>query len=198
LLAGDYPTLTLAIAGDGPLRESLATQASALGIAGRVHLLGHRPDVQALYDAADVFTLPSLYEAMPYALLEAMSAGLPVVATNVSGVPEVVLPGCTGTLVPPANAHALAAALRPLLDSPGLREQMGRAGRERVLRDFNERETMPRTIDVYRDMLRNRTGRSGLGRTRPGLSSGPVAGFERDADSPLDSSGNARQPAWSN
>lgn len=154
LLVAESRDVYLVLAGGGPLRERLEEQAQRLGLAERVRFAGHRRDVQEVYDALDVFVLPSLCEALGYALLEAMATGLPAVASRVDGVPEVVVHGETGVLVPPRNARALAAALRPLLDSRELRQQWGRAGRQRVCDHFNEAGMVRRTLTVYRELLR--------------------------------------------
>lgn len=153
LLAPRYAGLTVAVVGQGPLRQTLAVQASRLGIADRVHFLGFCRDVQQVYDGLDIFVLPSLCEALPYALLEAMATGLPAVGTRVGGVPEMIVPGESGFLVPARSAPALADALRPLLDAPQLRQSMGQAGRERVIRHFDEQTMVRRTIQIYREML---------------------------------------------
>jgi glycosyltransferase involved in cell wall biosynthesis len=118
------------IVGDGPQRSFLE------GIEG-VELLGERDDVPALLAQANVFVLTSLSEGMPISVLEAMAAGLPVVATAVGGVPEIVVDGETGFLVPVEDAEAVAAALTRLLDDRSLRERMGAAGRRRAERDFD-------------------------------------------------------------
>src|SRR5207302_1086565 len=128
------------IAGTGPLRESLEQQGARLGLGGEARFLGFQPDVQLCLDALDVFAMPSRCEALPYALLEAIATELPAVGTAVGGVPEVIVPGETGFLVPSRNTQALAAALRPLLESADLRRRFGKAGRERVVQHFNERE----------------------------------------------------------
>jgi glycosyltransferase involved in cell wall biosynthesis len=152
------PPVMLALAGDGPLLQSLQTRAGELGIADRVRLLGFCGDVRPVYDALDIFVLSSLCEALPYALLEAMAARLPTIGTRVGGVPEIIVEGETGLIVPPRDANALAAALRRLTESQDLRQRMGEAGRERVVRHFNEREMVRQTLDLYRDLLR-RPGR---------------------------------------
>jgi len=154
-LTGEYPRLHLVLAGDGPLRETLTKQASDLGISEEVHFIGFCSDVQPVLDAADIFVLPSLWEALPYSLLEAMAASLPVVGTRVAGVPEVILHQVTGFLVPSQDGHALAAALRPLLNSPELRSRMGHAARDRVVRHFNEKDTIQQTLRIYRDLLKD-------------------------------------------
>jgi glycosyltransferase involved in cell wall biosynthesis len=114
------------VAGDGPQETFLS------GIPG-VHLLGERDDVPALLAQGDLFVLSTLSEGMPIAVLEAMAAGLPVVASAVGGIPEIVVDGETGLLVPPGNDPApLAAAIRELLGDPERRRRMGEAGRRRV------------------------------------------------------------------
>jgi glycosyltransferase involved in cell wall biosynthesis len=159
-LAPRYPRLLLVLAGTGPLRDELVEQASRLGIGGRVRFLGFVNDVQPVFDALDVFALSSLCEALPYALLEAMATELPVVGTRVGGVPEVIGEGETGFVVPSQNAEAVAGALTPILDSSDLRQRMGKAGRDRVVRHFHERDMVRRTLDLYRDLL----GSSGTSR----------------------------------
>jgi glycosyltransferase involved in cell wall biosynthesis len=153
ILLPNHPRLVVAIAGQGPLRESLEQRAARLNIAGRVRFLGFRPDVADVYAAIDIFALPSVCEALPYTLLDAMAAELPVVATTVGGVPEVVVQGETGYLVPPRNPRALAAALARLLTSPRLRNQLGAAARDRVTRQFDERQMVDKTLGLYRQLL---------------------------------------------
>ncbi len=153
LLAPDCPRLVLAIAGTGPLAESLAGQAAARGLRQRVVLLGYCQDVDQFLDACDVFVLSSLSEALPFALLEAMSHELPVVGTRVGGVPEVIVQGETGLLVPPRDASGLAAAIAPLVDRPDLRQKLGSAGRERIVAHFHEADMVRRTVDMYQHLL---------------------------------------------
>ena len=153
-LRPEFPGLVVVIAGDGPLRAALQAEADRLGLGGSVRLLGFQADVQAVLDTLDVFALPSLCEALPYALLEAMATELPAVGSTVGGVPEVIAPGATGLLVPPRDPAALAAALRTLLADADLRSRMGRAGRTRVVEKFHERDMVRQTIDVYRKVAR--------------------------------------------
>ncbi|MGA2065032.1 MAG: glycosyltransferase family 4 protein [Thermoguttaceae bacterium] len=155
LLRQEFPKANVVLAGSGPLREKLESRAAALGLADRVVFLGQCADVDPVFDAADVFVLPSLSEALGFALLEAMAHELPAVGTRVGGVPEVLVPEETGFLVPPRDAAALAAALRPLLSSAELRSRMGQAGHQRVLQHFREDEMVRKTIDIYRQMLHN-------------------------------------------
>lgn len=155
LLSKTRPDVMLVLAGEGPLRAELEQLAEERGIAMRVHFTGLLDDVQPVYDAADIFALSSRWEGLPFVLLEAMAAGLPAVATRVSGVPEVVSHGETGLLIPPESPGALATALGTLLDSPPLRRSMGSAGALRVSQQYNEREMLRRTIDIYEELLAN-------------------------------------------
>ncbi len=109
-----------------------------------------------LLDAADVFVLPSRHEGMPLVLLEAMDAGLPVVATRVIGSEEVVAEGVTGLLVPAEDPSSLAAALSRLLAEPRLRERFGRAGRDRYEALFTSARMAAQTEAVYRQVLQAR------------------------------------------
>jgi glycosyltransferase involved in cell wall biosynthesis len=152
-LAAEYPNLFIALAGDGPLRQALERQAANLGLANRVCFLGYRQDIRQVYEALDIFAMPSRCEALPYALLEAMTVQLPAVASNVGGIPEVILQGDTGFLTAVDDHPALAAALKALLDNPPLRQQMGRAARQRAIHYFSEREMVARTIELYRRLL---------------------------------------------
>jgi len=132
-LAASRPRLHLALGGIGSLRESLEAEARELGVADRVHFLGVRLDMPSLLRAADIFVLPSNWEGLPMIVLEALGARCPIVATSVGGVPSAVRDGETGTLVPPQNPDALAAALATMLDYPD--EAARRAGNGRRLFD---------------------------------------------------------------
>jgi glycosyltransferase involved in cell wall biosynthesis len=129
---GRYPHAKAVICGEGALRPDLERQIGELGLESRVRLVGNRNDVGKFLASADVFVLPSRWEGLPVALLEAMGAGLPVVATRVEGVEEVVEDERQGLLIPPEDAEALAAALLQLIGDPQLRKQMGEAGRTRI------------------------------------------------------------------
>jgi len=124
----------LAIAGDGEHRAALERKAGELRIAGAVDFLGRRSaaEVRGLLAGARALVVPSVYEGMPLVVLEAMEMGVPVVASRVSGIPEVVLDGETGWLVPPEVPEALAAALREVLDEPAEARRRGAAGRRRL------------------------------------------------------------------
>jgi len=153
LLRASYPNAVVALAGTGPSRSQLEDLASRLAVSDRVVFLGFRSDINELLDACDLLVMPSLSETLGYALLEAMAHGLPTVGTTVGGIPEVILPMETGLLVPPRHPVALATAIKLLLDSADLRERLGRAGRERVIKHFQEADMVRKTLDVYRQML---------------------------------------------
>ncbi len=152
-LAERFPHLAVVIVGGGYLADDLARQAAELGVAEFLHLPGHRTDARMLLDAADVFVLPSRQEGMPLAALEAMDAGLPLVATDVIGTAEVVAHGETGTLVPPQDPPSLAEALAELLADPDLRQRYARAGHRRYVERFTAQRMAEDTLRVYEDVL---------------------------------------------
>lgn len=129
LIRRTRPQAELHVVGDGPDRETLERQIGELGLDGAVRLLGLRDDVPELLSRAACFVLASDYEGCPLAVIEAMAAGVPVVATGVGGVPELVADRESGLLVGPGDAPALAAAIEALLSDPARARQMGEAGR---------------------------------------------------------------------
>jgi len=133
------PALKLSIVGDGPLLPAVREQVAALGLQDAVWLPGARADIGALLHGFSVFVLPSLAEGTPVSMLEAMACGLPVVASNVGGIPEVVDDGVQGLLVPVGDADALAAALGRYAGDAALRAAHGGAGRARVEERFSMR-----------------------------------------------------------
>lgn len=142
----------LAIVGDGPERAALERLAQELGIGGRVAFLGERRDTPELLNAFDLYSLTSISEGMNLTLLEAMASGLPVVATGVGGNTEIVREGETGYLVPSADADAMQQRLRRLVLDSAQRARMGSAGRERVLRDFDQQVMMRHYLSLYRSV----------------------------------------------
>jgi glycosyltransferase involved in cell wall biosynthesis len=147
------PDVRLLIVGDGDLRDALEDRARAFGLAESVTFAGHRDDIPQILAALDVFTLPSRWEGLPNAVLEAMAAGLPVVATHVGGVPELVVDAETGLLVPPQDPAALSRALLTLLENSDLRREMGRAGRDRVRACFSIDRMVQDTAQLYDTLL---------------------------------------------
>ena len=142
------------IVGQGGLREELEAQAAQLGIAAQVRFLGHREDVRDLLSILDLFVLPSLSEGMPLALLEAMAAGVPAIATRVGGTTEVIDDGRTGTLVAPGDSRVLAAAITTLLENPRLAKELGQAARQAVAARFSLAGMVQAYERVYSELTR--------------------------------------------
>lgn len=154
LLRAEFPRMCVAIAGAGPLQSELEGQIERLGLSGVVRLVGFQRDVQVVLDALDVFAMPSLCETLGYAMLEAMASELPVVGSAVGGIPEVIVEGETGFVVPSRQSARLAQQLRTLLLNDELRQRMGVAGRQRVTQHFHERDMVRKTIELYRQYFR--------------------------------------------
>jgi glycosyltransferase involved in cell wall biosynthesis len=132
-----HPDVEFQIVGDGPCRDQLVAQAQSTGVLPRMRFMGHRDDVPAILSSSDLFVLPSASEASPNVVLEAMAASLPVVASRVGGIPELVADGVTGHLVPPGDPEALAIALLDLLDHPERGATFGHNGRARLAREYS-------------------------------------------------------------
>jgi glycosyltransferase involved in cell wall biosynthesis len=135
-LQASHPVQAL-IVGGGRRQAEMRQLAASLGLGESVHFLGQRRDVPDLLHAMDVFVLPSYSEGVSLALLEAMAAGLPVIATAVGGLPEVVADGETGWLIPPQDAAALAGALVRLLADPALAQRLGANARDHVREHYS-------------------------------------------------------------
>jgi len=142
------------LAGDGETRSDLEQQVAKLGLGGRVKFLGQRPDVPQLLLQADMFCLPTLTEGLPFCVIEAMATRLPVVATRVGGLPELVAEGETGFLVESKDPAALRDRLGRLLADPALRQRMGAAGRRRVEEQFSLSTMLRRTREIYESVLK--------------------------------------------
>jgi glycosyltransferase involved in cell wall biosynthesis len=171
--AKDYPTLIHALAllkatgrqfealivGDGELRDEVESLVARSGLTDVVHLLGIRSDVPAILGRSDVFVLTSIWEGMPGAIMEAMAVGLPVVATSVGGIPELVVDGVTGFLVPPQRPDLVAERIERLIDNPERGRELGLGGQRRVQTVFDlatkarelegEYETICGAVDEY-------------------------------------------------
>lgn len=139
-----FPALHVLIVGKGPDLDRLRTMADRMGIAARVRLPGYFADGPAALEAMDVAAMPSvLPEGFPTAAVEAQALGLPLVAADIGGTRETLVPGETGTLIPPGDAAALEGALRPLIADAALRARMGAAARARIAEGF----ALPRMLD---------------------------------------------------
>ncbi len=150
-----FPAMTLTLIGDGPERGAIEAEAARRGIADHVEFTGYlsQAAVAERLAEADLFVLPSFAEGVPVVLMEAMAAGLPVVATRVGGVAELVEDGVSGVLTAPGDPGALAEGIGRLLDDAGLRARMGRAGRARVEAEFDahvEAARLLALISAYR------------------------------------------------
>jgi glycosyltransferase involved in cell wall biosynthesis len=150
-VARSIPAVHLLVIGheDDLTIAELQGYATKLGIQQQVTFLGFRADIGDLTRDVDVFVLPSLWEGFGLVLIEAMALGLPVVASRVGPIPEIVVDGDTGTLVPPGNASALAQAIREILESPDLAFAMGQRGRERVEREFSVKTMVDQIEQLY-------------------------------------------------
>jgi sugar transferase (PEP-CTERM/EpsH1 system associated) len=153
-LAESGSNLILAVVGEGPSRLALEGEIRRRGLSDRVRLFGERGDVPTVLRALDVFVLPSRAEGMSNTILEAMATGLPVVATDVGGNPELVEPEVTGRLVPSGDPGALEAALRAYVTDSYLRSLQGKAGRERVLQHFSLDRMAQAHGDLYTSLCR--------------------------------------------
>jgi glycosyltransferase involved in cell wall biosynthesis len=157
LLAGSGVDVACHLVGSGPDEGDLRRQVAAAGLEARVHFEGGRTteEVAALLQRSDVLVAPSVptaqgkREGIPVVLMEGMSSGVPVVASDLSGIPELVEDGRTGLLVPPGDPAALAAALRRLADDPGLAAALARGGRERVLAEFDVARSARRLVELF-------------------------------------------------
>ena len=141
------------IIGDGPQRQRLERYREVVRITDRVHFLGARNDVPRLMPHFDLLWLASSFEGLPNSILEAMAAGVPVVASDIPGNRDLVLPGETGYLVPVGDRAALATRANELLDNPERARAMGEAGRRRALDEFSVPRMIERFVTLYRELL---------------------------------------------
>jgi glycosyltransferase involved in cell wall biosynthesis len=154
-----HPGVQFLIVGDGPLRAGLAERVSALGLERSFEFTGERHDVPALLSASDVFVLPSRSEASPNGLIEAMAAGLPIVASRVGGIPELVESGVSGVLIDPDRPATLADALLDLIERPDWARSLGRAARDRAV----ERHSFERMVGEFERLYLAELGKRSVG-----------------------------------
>jgi glycosyltransferase involved in cell wall biosynthesis len=152
-VASQFPEAHFVVAGDGPLRQELVALTEDLGLGSRVNFLGFRSDASALMKSLDVLVVPSLTEGSPLVTLEAMAAGVPVVASAVGGIPDQIRHDKEGLLVSPGDTGALGDALLALLRDPDRAHCLGEAGRRRATSQFSHTTMVRRIEDVYRDVL---------------------------------------------
>ncbi|MCU7815864.1 MAG: glycosyltransferase [Candidatus Thiodiazotropha sp. (ex Lucinoma kastoroae)] len=152
-LVREFPTLRLLIFGKGPLKEELKGQIVAMNLQQHVKMAGFRKDLSTMLPCLDLLVHPALMEGLGIALLQGASAGLPIVAVDAGGMPEVVEDGVNGFLVPAGSVEALGDALHRLLADEPLRRQMGESGREKMCRSFSVEQMVEGNLRVYRDLL---------------------------------------------
>jgi glycosyltransferase involved in cell wall biosynthesis len=149
ILSKRFPNLHLWIVGDGPERVDLEREAELAGSRDKVFFAGHRSDVRDLMQSADLFVLPTLFDALPTVIIEAMAAGLPVVASRTGGIPEMITHEQTGILVEPANEEELIAACERLIRDPVLAGRLSKSARESVERNFDLNTQIERLLTLY-------------------------------------------------
>jgi glycosyltransferase involved in cell wall biosynthesis len=154
----EIPDLVLVLAGEGRRQEDLKRQVQALGLQDTVRFLGTRRDLPEIYRALDIFVHPSLWEGLPLALLKAMGAGLPVVATQVSGSMEAIVDGVNGRLVAPGDPSALARAIIELSRNPEERRRLAGAARHTVVARYSLEAMLRQLGELYLDLWRRHAG----------------------------------------
>jgi glycosyltransferase involved in cell wall biosynthesis len=147
------PLAHLLIVGDGPDRHRLSDLATSLGLNDRIVFAGHRDDVPGILAASDVFVLPTLGDVLPTVVAEAMAAGLPVVASDVGGLGEMVADGVTGFLVPPGSPDAVSERCLALLGDAAMRERLGARGKDLAVERFDARRQAASLVDLYNGLL---------------------------------------------
>lgn len=158
------PGRTFLFVGEGELFDEVKEKRDRLGLGDSVVMTGVRNDIPRVLAASDIMVMPSIIEGLPNAILEAMAAGLPVVATDVGGHPEIIEDGRTGLLVPPGNGEALVRAMERLSDDPGLCREMGAAGREKVTGAFTHMMMDAAFSSLYEEWHERSTGEKTPGR----------------------------------
>jgi len=148
------PDVRLLIVGEGDLKDELRSKAQSLGVGKKIVFAGFRSDMVSIYKSMDIFVLPSLTEGLPLVLLETMSMGLPVIASQVGGIPYVINKNA-GIMIPPASPEILEEALRCLVNDESLRKEFGRNARERISSSFSLDSFCKKYIDLYEDLKNN-------------------------------------------
>lgn len=151
----EFPKIQAVIAGGGPLLAELRAEAGQLNISGQVKFLGMRDDIPTLLSSADIFLFPSRFEGMPNSVLEAMGYGLPVIATDVQGVSELIRNGENGIIVPVNDPSAISRAILYLLKNPEARLRLGRAAQETIKNEY----TLDKMCVQYEKLLFNKESR---------------------------------------
>ena len=157
LLKKEFPDLSFLLVGDGPLMGDCIRTVLKLGLQKEVKLLGWRRDYKTLLQISDVFAHPSLWEGLPFILLEAMLYAKPVVATKATGIADVIKDGVNGFLVPPRLPGLFSEKIKLVLDNPGLAKKMGEAAKKIVKNNYNLEKTIPLIEDLYLRLFNKKT-----------------------------------------
>jgi glycosyltransferase involved in cell wall biosynthesis len=184
LMRGAMPSARFVVVGDGPMRHQLVQFIERFGLADCTYLAGLREDMPAVYRQLDAVVSTSNTEGLPLALMEAMASGLPIIATRVGGVPDLVEQGSTGWLVGPRDFEAVASQVTRLFEVPGVAQQMGRQARMRALERFSIGDSVERTADLLERLAATASGmgqapRSSIGALVTGTSRKPGNGVAR-------------------
>lgn len=147
------PNWVLLLIGDGEEKDALRKQAVELGLEKKIYFLGHRLDVQRIMQASDIFVLSSLWEGLPYVVLEALCCGLPIISTDVGGVSEAVIDKETGILVPPGIPEMLAIGIDKLIDDDMLKETYSKKGKELFNHRFKKRTMLKKVDLIYKELI---------------------------------------------
>lgn len=151
-----YPKATFAIAGGGPLLNDLKAHAAACGLDNRFRFLGFRTDIEKLLLAADIFVLPSMKEGTSVAILEAMTAGVPVIATDTGGNPELIVDSETGLLVKPCDPCHLAEAILKLITIPILRNRLAMNAKKKIQYEYSQETNLEKLVSLYDESIREK------------------------------------------
>lgn len=155
-LAKAHPRLRVLFFGQGPLQAELDAEIAVMGLADLVRLVGFRDDLHQLLPCLDLLVHPATMEGLGVSLLQAASAGVPILASRAGGIPEAVREGVNGVLVPPGDVPALGAALGQLLTNEGLRRRLGEGGRELMQSEFSIDAMVAGNLAVYHALLGGR------------------------------------------
>ena len=156
LVRAEIPDVRVMVAGGGPLADRLGAEVKALRLGDNAALLGERTDALDILAAADLFVLPSLWEGLPYVLVEAAALGKPIAATDIDGVREVIRNGATGVLVPPLDPGALAASMLFLLKDQAFASRLGEAARNEIPPRFSVERMISETESLYLEILKRK------------------------------------------
>jgi glycosyltransferase involved in cell wall biosynthesis len=149
----DENTLSVYLVGEGPLRSKLQREIEQRELTDRVHLLGYRDDIPAIMAASDVFVLPSYREGTPRVITEAMASGLPIIGTEIAGIPEQVQNGENGLLVQPGDIDGLTTSLKRLVESVEMREEFGSRSEQRIER-FSIEQMISELDTLYKELVK--------------------------------------------